>query len=71
MKSSELLKILNREGWVTKRQTGSHLIMTHPTKEGTLIFPNHGSAEVGKGLATSWTKIVSCYLIFFIIIISL
>ena len=56
MKNSELLKILNRDGWVTKRQTGSHLIMTHPTKEGMLIFPNHGSAEVGKGLANKLLK---------------
>lgn len=56
MKSSELLRILNRDGWVTKRQTGSHLIMTHPTKAGTLIFPDHGSAEVGKGLANKLLK---------------
>ncbi|WKN31344.1 type II toxin-antitoxin system HicA family toxin [Porifericola rhodea] len=25
--------------------------MKHPTKEGIIIFPNHGSQEMGKGLA--------------------
>ncbi len=24
--------------------------MRHETKEGTIIFPNHGSSEMGKGL---------------------
>ncbi len=24
--------------------------MKHATKEGTVIFPNHGSDELGKGL---------------------
>ena len=24
--------------------------MKHPSKEGIIIFPNHGSQEVGKGL---------------------
>jgi mRNA interferase HicA len=50
MKSSELLRILRRDGWYDKRQKGSHIIMQHPTKEGILIVPNHGSAEVAKGL---------------------
>ena len=56
MKSSALLRILNRDGWVTKRQKGSHLIMTHPTKPGLLVVPDHGAAEVGKGLANSIMK---------------
>ncbi|MES2109159.1 MAG: type II toxin-antitoxin system HicA family toxin [Bacteroidota bacterium] len=50
MKSSELLRILKRDGWYKKRQNGSHIIMAHPTKKGPLIVPNHGSAEVAKGL---------------------
>lgn len=56
MKSSALLRILNRDGWVTKRQKGSHLIMTHPTKQGVLVVPDHGAAEVGKGLENSILK---------------
>ena len=50
MKSSELLRILRKDGWFEKRQKGSHIIMEHATKEGILIVPSHGSAEVGKGL---------------------
>ena len=50
MKSSELLRILRRDGWYDKRQNGSHIIMQHLTKDGILIVPNHGSAEVAKGL---------------------
>jgi predicted RNA binding protein YcfA (HicA-like mRNA interferase family) len=56
MKSSELLRILHRDGWVDKRQKGSHITMTHPTKPGILIVPNHGSAEVAKGFEKSILK---------------
>jgi len=31
-------------------QKGSHVKMKHPTKPGTIVFPNHGSQELGKGL---------------------
>ncbi len=50
MKSSELLRRLQRDGWFSVRQEGSHIIMRHSTKSGQLVVPNHGSAEVGKGL---------------------
>jgi mRNA interferase HicA len=50
MKSSELLRILKRDGWYEKRQKGSHIIMVHSVKEGILVVPDHGSAEVAKGL---------------------
>lgn len=50
VKSSELIRLLKKDGWVVVRQSGSHMIMQHPVKEGQLICPNHGSQEVGKGL---------------------
>ena len=56
MKSSQLLRILQREGWVIVKQTGSHLTLIHPTKSGPLIFPFHGSHEVGKGLENKILK---------------
>jgi predicted RNA binding protein YcfA (HicA-like mRNA interferase family) len=56
MKSSELLRILKQDGWMEKRQKGSHIIMIHPSKEGFLIVPSHGSAEVGTGLANKLLK---------------
>jgi predicted RNA binding protein YcfA (HicA-like mRNA interferase family) len=50
MKYSELIRIVKKDGWYEVRQSGSHIIMCHPTKSGTITVPNHGSKEVGKGL---------------------
>lgn len=50
MKCSQLLRILMKDGWFPKPQKGSHIKLIHPTKEGVIIFPNHGSDEMGKGL---------------------
>ena len=50
MKSGELIRLLKRDGWYVLRQSGSHMIMVHPHKRGTLVCPNHGSHEIGKGL---------------------
>jgi len=56
MKSSELLRKLERDGWYIVRQAGSHMTMAHPTKKNTLTVPYHGSKEVGKGLANKLLK---------------
>lgn len=50
MKCSQLYKILIRDGWYPVSQKGSHVKMKHETKDGIIIFPNHGSQEMGKGL---------------------
>jgi len=50
MKCSELLRILKKDGWYPVSQKGSHLKLKHKIKSGTIIFPNHGSQELGKGL---------------------
>lgn len=50
MKCSEALRILMRDGWFLKSQKGSHIKLVHEIKKGTIIFPNHGSQELGKGL---------------------
>jgi predicted RNA binding protein YcfA (HicA-like mRNA interferase family) len=50
MKSSELVRLLNKDGGYVIRQTGSHMIMEHPSKKGQIVCPYHGSQEVGKGL---------------------
>lgn len=57
MKSSELLRILLKAGWTIKRQSGSHLILEHPLKNEQIVFPNHGSKEVGKGLEMKIRKL--------------
>ncbi len=50
MKCSQLYRIRTKDGWYAVSQKGSHVKMRHETKEGTIIFPNHGSSEMGKGL---------------------
>jgi mRNA interferase HicA len=49
MKCSELFRILQQDGWYPVSQKGSHVKLRHDTKSGIIIFPNHGSQEVGKG----------------------
>ena len=56
MKCSELFRLLLMNGWVPVSQKGSHVKMKHKSKSGTIVFPNHGSQEVGKGLANKILK---------------
>ena len=46
MKCSQLYRILTKDGWYAVSQKGSHVKMRHETKNGTIIFPNHGSQEM-------------------------
>jgi predicted RNA binding protein YcfA (HicA-like mRNA interferase family) len=50
MKCSELFRLLLQDGWYPVSQKGSHVKLKHDTKSGVIIFPNHGSQELGKGL---------------------
>ena len=50
MKCSHALRILKKDGWYPISQKGSHMKLQHGTKKGSIIFPNHGSQELGKGL---------------------
>ncbi|HEC42898.1 MAG TPA: type II toxin-antitoxin system HicA family toxin [Bacteroides sp.] len=50
MKSSELLRILKRDGWYVISQKGSHMKLAHARKKNIVILPYHGSKDVGKGL---------------------
>ena len=58
MKCSSLLRELTRAGWKVSRQgKGSHIILEHSDKPGKFIsFPDHSSAEMGKGLAEKIKK---------------
>lgn len=56
MKSSELLKIMKKDGWYEVRQKGSHIIMKHPTKPNTLTVPFHASKEVKTGMLLAILK---------------
>jgi predicted RNA binding protein YcfA (HicA-like mRNA interferase family) len=50
MKCSEVYRILQKDGWYPVSQKGSHVKLKHQTKDGVIIFPNHGVHELGKGL---------------------
>jgi len=50
MKSSELLRLLRKAGWYPDGQKGSHIKLIHPDRPDYIIFPNHGSKEMGRGL---------------------
>ncbi|MFO7789095.1 MAG: type II toxin-antitoxin system HicA family toxin [Bacteroidota bacterium] len=50
MKCSELLRMLKKDDWYPISQKGSHVKLKHDKKSGIIIFPNHGSHELGKGL---------------------
>jgi mRNA interferase HicA len=50
LKSSELVRLLKKDGWIIVRQNGSHMIMEHPIKKGMVVCPYHGSQEIGRGL---------------------
>ncbi len=56
MKSSELIRLLRKDGWFVVRQKGSHMTMRHPNKNAQILVPNHGNSEVGKGLANKIMK---------------
>lgn len=50
MKCSELLRLLLRAGWKIESQRGSHVKLRHHHSKDIIIFPDHGSRELGKGL---------------------
>lgn len=47
---------MTKDGWYAVSQKGSHVKMRHETKNGTIIFPNHGIQEMGKGLENKILK---------------
>ena len=46
--AQELLRFLRRQGYREKRQTGSHLILVHPTRR-MLVIPVH-RGDIPRGL---------------------
>lgn len=56
MKCNELFKKLKKDGWYAIRQSGSHVVLKHPEKTGTIAVPYHASKEVKKGLLKTILK---------------
>ncbi len=54
-KAREVVKILEKLGFIQKRQTGSHLIMYHPKRKQIIPVPIHAK-ELKKGLVKGIIK---------------
>ena len=53
MKAREVIAILRRFGWYQDRTTGSHYMMRHPEKPGTVPVPYHGNRDIKIGVLRS------------------
>ena len=52
MKSSLLLKLIEKEGWYLVRVKGSHHHFKHPIKKGLVTIP-HPKKDIPKGTVAS------------------
>ena len=51
--AAELLRALRRDGWLEQRQSGSHVLLRHPTKPGRVIVPRHAGKIIKPGTLVS------------------
>lgn len=56
MKVSEVIKLLELDGWSLKRTTGSHRHYTHPAKPGLVTVAGKPSATLKPGTEASILK---------------
>ena len=56
MKTNEIIRVIENDGWKEARQKGSHIQFKHPNKAGTVTIPYHGNKDVPKWLVDSILK---------------
>lgn len=56
MKAREIIRILEKDGWMLARQKGSHMQFEHPIKPGTTTVPFHGSKDLSRDTLASILK---------------
>ena len=55
MRSAELIKLLEAEGWLLRGVRGSHHVFSHPQRGGQISVP-HPKKDLGIGLAHKLLK---------------
>jgi predicted RNA binding protein YcfA (HicA-like mRNA interferase family) len=55
MRSAQLIRELEKAGWVLKRVRGSHHVFIHPRRGGIVVVP-HPKRELGVGLVAAIRK---------------
>ncbi len=46
MKVREIIKIIEKDGWILNRTKGSHRQFKHPTKNGTVTIAGHDRDDI-------------------------
>lgn len=55
MRSSDIIKLLETDGWVLRSVRGSHHVFKHPTRAGHISVP-HPKKDLGTGLVRKLLK---------------
>lgn len=55
-----MLNILNEEGWIPSRQTGSHMTFKKESHPHIITVPMHTNKDLGPGLERSIAKEIVC-----------
>jgi predicted RNA binding protein YcfA (HicA-like mRNA interferase family) len=55
MRSADLIRELEKAGWVLKRVRGSHHVFVHPQRGGIVVVP-HPKRELGVGFVAAIRK---------------
>lgn len=55
MRSSDIIKLLETDGWVLRSVRGSHHFFNHPTRAGHISVP-HPKKDLGTGLVHKLLK---------------
>lgn len=53
--SKELIKLLEKDGWILRGSKGSHHVFNHPLKSGHITVP-HPKKDLGIGLVQKLIK---------------
>jgi predicted RNA binding protein YcfA (HicA-like mRNA interferase family) len=57
MNAGQVIRLLEKNGWVLKTQKGSHKQFVHPEKPGKITVASHGKKEIPPGTLKSILKL--------------